>query len=102
MLQALNNIISFITDTAGYEITMHSTYVEQMNMELLPKLKLVVQSCTQKFSVTAFIVCVQAIEEGLTPAEICDKYFKEHVQIYNWFNIDFDYFGRTTTSEQTE
>ena len=46
MLQALNNIISFITDTAGYEITMHSTYVEQMNMELLPKLKLVVQSCT--------------------------------------------------------
>lgn len=45
---------------------------------------------------------MQALEEGLTPAEICDKYYKEHVQIYNWFNIDFDYFGRTTTTEQTE
>ena len=44
----------------------------------------------------------QALEEGLTPAEICDKYFKEHAQIYKWFNIDFDYFGRTTTPEQTK
>lgn len=24
------------------------------------------------------------------------------MQIYNWFNIDFDYFGRTTTTKQTE
>jgi len=45
---------------------------------------------------------LQALEEGLTPQQICDKYFKEHAQIYEWFNIQFDHFGRTTTTEQTE
>ncbi|XP_055861016.1 methionine--tRNA ligase, cytoplasmic-like [Biomphalaria glabrata] len=44
----------------------------------------------------------KAMEEGVTPREICDKYNKLHVQIYKWFNIDFDYFGRTTTDQQTE
>lgn len=44
----------------------------------------------------------KAIEEGVTPQEICDKYHKIHTQIYKWFNIDFDYFGRTTTQQQTE
>ncbi|VDK76962.1 unnamed protein product [Litomosoides sigmodontis] len=44
----------------------------------------------------------KAIQEGLTPREICDKYHTMHAQIYKWFNIDFDYFGRTTTAHQTE
>ncbi|PVD37251.1 hypothetical protein C0Q70_04247 [Pomacea canaliculata] len=44
----------------------------------------------------------KALEEGLTPQEICDKYNKLHTEIYQWFNIDFDYFGRTTTVQQTE
>ncbi|KAJ8307320.1 hypothetical protein KUTeg_015404 [Tegillarca granosa] len=43
----------------------------------------------------------KAIEEGLTPKQICDKYNKIHQEIYKWFNIDFDFFGRTTTSQQT-
>nr|CAD7438685.1 unnamed protein product [Timema bartmani] len=43
----------------------------------------------------------KALEEGLSPQEICDKYFKIHDSIYKWFNISFDYFGRTTTPEQT-
>ncbi|XP_060596345.1 methionine--tRNA ligase, cytoplasmic-like [Ruditapes philippinarum] len=43
----------------------------------------------------------KAIAEGLTPQQICDKYTEIHRQIYNWFNIDFDYFGRTTTKQQT-
>jgi len=45
---------------------------------------------------------LQAIEEGLTPQQICDKYHALHKNIYDWFNIDFDYFGRTTTPQQTE
>ena len=45
---------------------------------------------------------LQAIKEGLTPQQICDKYHALHSQIYKWFNIDFDYFGRTTTPQQTE
>ncbi|XP_017768839.1 PREDICTED: methionine--tRNA ligase, cytoplasmic [Nicrophorus vespilloides] len=43
----------------------------------------------------------KALEEGLTPQQICDKYFEIHNNIYRWFNIGFDYFGRTTTPEQT-
>jgi methionyl-tRNA synthetase len=43
----------------------------------------------------------KAIEEGLTPQEICDKYYAVHKMVYEWFNIDFDSFGRTTTQQQT-
>ncbi|KAL4234118.1 hypothetical protein ACF0H5_005771 [Mactra antiquata] len=43
----------------------------------------------------------KAIAEGSTPQQICDKYSAIHRQIYEWFNIDFDYFGRTTTKQQT-
>ena len=44
----------------------------------------------------------KAIEEGLTPQEICDKYYKLHCDVYDWFNVSFDYFGRTTTEHQTK
>ncbi|XP_051985562.1 methionine--tRNA ligase, cytoplasmic isoform X2 [Xyrauchen texanus] len=44
----------------------------------------------------------KAREEGLTPQEICDKYHAIHSAIYQWFQVDFDYFGRTTTQQQTE
>ena len=44
----------------------------------------------------------KAMEEGLTPRQICDKYNKLHEEIYKWFNISFDKFGRTTTEKQTE
>ncbi|XP_071960826.1 methionine--tRNA ligase, cytoplasmic-like [Antedon mediterranea] len=44
----------------------------------------------------------KALEEKLTPQQICDKYFKLHRDVYQWFNIGFDYFGRTTTEKQTE
>ncbi|XP_075225547.1 methionyl-tRNA synthetase 1 isoform X2 [Lycorma delicatula] len=44
----------------------------------------------------------KALEEGLTPKQICDKYYEIHKAIYEWFNIQFDHFGRTTTPQQTE
>ncbi|XP_020708517.2 methionine--tRNA ligase, cytoplasmic isoform X2 [Athalia rosae] len=44
----------------------------------------------------------KAIEENMTPQQICDKFFSIHNDIYRWFSIGFDYFGRTTTLEQTE
>ncbi|XP_040852249.1 methionine--tRNA ligase, cytoplasmic-like isoform X2 [Ochotona curzoniae] len=44
----------------------------------------------------------KAMEEGLTPQEICDKYHTIHADIYQWFNISFDIFGRTTTPQQTK
>ncbi|ALC42554.1 CG15100 [Drosophila busckii] len=44
----------------------------------------------------------KALAENMTPREICDKYFELHNGIYRWFGIGFDYFGRTTTQEQTD
>lgn len=44
----------------------------------------------------------KALEEGLTPQQICDKYFKLHDEVYKWFDISFDHFGRTTTPQQTK
>lgn len=42
------------------------------------------------------------MQEKTTPQAICDKFFDIHNDVYRWFGIGFDYFGRTTTPEQTE
>lgn len=39
----------------------------------------------------------KARQEGKTPQEICDHYHAIHAKIYEWFDCDFDKFGRTTT-----
>jgi methionyl-tRNA synthetase len=44
----------------------------------------------------------KAAEEGISPRELCDRYYGIHDTIYRWFNIDFDKFGRTSTPIQTE
>ena len=44
----------------------------------------------------------RALQEGVTPRELCDRYHEIHKKIYEWFNISFDYFGRTSTPLQTE
>lgn len=44
----------------------------------------------------------KALEDKVTPKELCDKYHKIHKEVYDWFKIGFDYFGRTTTEKQTE
>lgn len=43
----------------------------------------------------------RALKEGVTPRELCNRYHKIHKEIYEWFNISFDYFGRTSTEKQT-
>ena len=44
----------------------------------------------------------KALEEGMSCQAICDKYFKMHASIYDWFQINFDAFGRSSTPVQTE
>lgn len=44
----------------------------------------------------------KALEEKVSPRELCTKYHKIHKDVYDWFKIGFDYFGRTTTEKQTE
>ena len=43
----------------------------------------------------------KALETGQTPKELCDEFHKKHKDVYDWFEIGFDYFGRTTTEQQT-
>ena len=44
----------------------------------------------------------KALLEKTTPEAICEKYNKTHNSVYEHFNLDFDYFGRTTTEKHTE
>ncbi|KAJ2922547.1 hypothetical protein H1R20_g14536, partial [Candolleomyces eurysporus] len=44
----------------------------------------------------------QALKEGITPLELCDKYNALHVETYKWFDIGFDHFGRTSSPLHTE
>ncbi|KAI1814929.1 methionyl-tRNA synthetase [Poronia punctata] len=43
----------------------------------------------------------KALSEGVSPAELCAKYHAIHKEIYDWFRIDFDIFGRTPTAQHT-
>ena len=45
---------------------------------------------------------IKALQEGLSPQEICDKYNQIHSDIYKKVGIDFDYFGRTSTPKHEE
>ncbi|KAF8729573.1 hypothetical protein HU200_017517 [Digitaria exilis] len=44
----------------------------------------------------------KAMEEKCSPREICDKYHAIHDEVYKWFDIKFDKFGRTSSPQQTE
>ncbi|MFP4568092.1 MAG: methionine--tRNA ligase [Candidatus Woesearchaeota archaeon] len=43
-----------------------------------------------------------ALKLGMTPKEATDHFYKIHKQIYDWFNCEFDCFGRTSCPESTE
>ena len=43
----------------------------------------------------------RAREEGISPRELCDRNHAIHQDIYSWFNINFDHYGRTSTQFQT-
>lgn len=44
----------------------------------------------------------RALEEKKTPRQLCDYYYSQHDEIYKWFGIAFDKFGRTSNSQCTE
>lgn len=41
----------------------------------------------------------KALEEKKTPRELCDYYYAIHKDIYEWFHIAFDKFGRTSNQQ---
>jgi methionyl-tRNA synthetase len=41
-------------------------------------------------------------QAGRTPEELCDFFFKLHKEIYDWFNISYDNFSRTSRPIHTE
>jgi methionyl-tRNA synthetase len=44
----------------------------------------------------------KALEEGVSPRELCDRFHAIHRDIYSWFGIAFDKFGRTSVPRHTE
>ncbi|WVR06481.1 methionine-tRNA ligase [Kwoniella sp. DSM 27419] len=44
----------------------------------------------------------KALEEGVSPMELCTKFHQLHAEVYKWFEIGFDKFGRTSTPEHTK
>lgn len=44
----------------------------------------------------------RALQEGCSPREVCDRFHALHREVYRWFGISFDHFGRTSTPQQTE
>lgn len=44
----------------------------------------------------------KALETGQTPRQLCDEFHVKHKAVYDWFEIGFDHFGRTSTPKQTE
>ncbi|EJU04590.1 methionyl-tRNA synthetase [Dacryopinax primogenitus] len=43
----------------------------------------------------------QALKEGITPRQLCDKYYLLHKETYDWFELSFNHFGRTSTPQHT-
>ena len=44
----------------------------------------------------------RAAELGVTPAALCGEFWAVHSAIYQWFDIAFDKFGRTSTAIQSD
>ena len=45
---------------------------------------------------------IKAHQENISCRELCDKNNQLHKQVYDWFNIQFDAWGRTSTEKQTK
>ncbi|MBI5391219.1 methionine--tRNA ligase [Candidatus Woesearchaeota archaeon] len=45
---------------------------------------------------------VKALEEGVTPRQLVDKYFAIHKELYAWFSCSFDAFGRTSSPQNAD
>jgi methionyl-tRNA synthetase len=44
---------------------------------------------------------IKALEERITPRELCDRYYEIHAEVYRWFEVAFDRFGRTSSPTHT-
>jgi methionyl-tRNA synthetase len=44
----------------------------------------------------------RAQELKVSPRELCDEFAAKHKAIYDWFELGFDTFGRTSTEKHTE
>lgn len=58
------------------------------------------------FSLSFAELCIQELDsfQGFLAESVfsCRRYHAIHRDIYEWFDIDFDKFGRTSTPQQTE
>ena len=43
----------------------------------------------------------RALEENISPRQLCDHFHQIHREIYKWFGIEFDHFGRSSSEQQS-
>ncbi len=44
----------------------------------------------------------RAAQEKIEPKELCDRYYRIHAELYEWFQINFDHFGRSSDPVHTD
>lgn len=42
------------------------------------------------------------VSRSVAQTSVCDKYYQIHKDSYDWFELSFDHFGRTSSPEQTQ
>lgn len=95
--------VYFFEDTVDYEIGIACIYAAPMNTVRLLKLKRCKKVSRHNRLEFKPLDCVFSHDRYIKMfPQICDKYNKLHREVYDWFGIDFDYFGRTTTEAQTK
>ena len=45
---------------------------------------------------------IKALEMNSTPEEVCNQFRQIHKKVYDFFNIKFDYFGKTSSASHTQ
>ena len=96
-----NGISPGRAETSSFSIGCFSACVHML--QLWHKRLLILFPCCRCLCfLSSLFAPTQVLEEGLTPQQICDNYSKIHADIYEWFDIAFDNFGRTPTWQQTE
>lgn len=91
---------TFSPDFVKLEDTLPSSSAALTNMA--PQLRQYVLTFKSYFPLFKLTQSQKAIEERVTPQQLCDKYYAIHSEVYKWFNIGFDHFGRTPTKQQTD
>ncbi|MFT4261405.1 MAG: methionine--tRNA ligase [Candidatus Woesearchaeota archaeon] len=92
-LPYVNNIPHLGNMVCIISADVYTRFLKQTNQEVISVLG------TDEHGTTTETV---ALQKGMTPKQVVDHYYKIHKEIYDWFGLEFDCFGRTSSEENHE